>query len=371
MYLGMDDDTLRARNSYWTAREICQQPRVWREAARAVERERGRIEAWLSPRLAERDLRIVLTGAGSSGFIGESLAPSLRSKLKRRIEAVSTTELVGNPEQYLAEDVPTLVISFSRSGGSPESLAAIELANEILADCHHLVLTCNPDGVLSKSARGDAHVLCLLMPAGTDDRSVAMTSSFSSMLVSCLAVFSPEPEQLEEVARLTENLIGEGVEGIRALGVNDFRRLVVLGSGSLLGTAREAALKGLELSAGEVVSMCDSPLGFRHGPKSVVNQDTMIVLLRSASDYALRYDEDLLSELLRDDKAAAVVALSSQGLGATMALDDIWLSLPYVVYCQILAFFKALNLGIGADNPCPGGEINRVVQGVTIHPYAS
>jgi hypothetical protein len=54
----------------------------------------------------------------------------------------------------------------------------------------------------------------------------------------------------------------------------------------------------------------------------------------------------------------------------TTATDiaDVWTAFPYIVYCQTLAFYKALQLGISPDNPCPGGEVNRVVQGVTIYP---
>ena len=151
---------------------------------------------------------------------------------------------------------------------------------------------------------------------------------------------------------------------------------MVLGAGSLLGTAREAALKCLELSAGKVAPLSDSPLGFRHGPKSVVDRATLIVHLQSAEACAADYDRDLYDELIRDDCAGAIVALTAGMLGARPAgepgrgrLDDIWLSLPYLVYAQMLAFYKALALGITADNPCPGGQVNRVVQGVTIYPY--
>ena len=369
MYLTLDEQDLKARNSYWTAREICRQPQVWHEAARAVEAGRERTNYWLKPLLAKPNLRMVLSGAGTSAFIGESLAPWLRNKLQRRVEAVSTTDLTGDPGQYLAENLPTLLVSFARSGNSPESVATVDLANQVLDECYHLVLTCNPDGLLAQSAARNDNMLCLLMPEGTNDRGFAMTSSYSSMLVSGAAIFSPGPEQLAQAALLAQKVIDEEVEGIKAHAASGFNRLVVLGAGALLGTAREASLKCLELSAGQVVPMFDSPLGFRHGPKSVVDRNTLIVLLRSAGSYTQLYDEDLLSELQRDGQAGAIVPLSPQSLGATTDMEDIWLSLPYIVYCQMLAFFKALALNITADNPCPGGEVNRVVQGVTIHPY--
>ena len=117
------------------------------------------------------------------------------------------------------------------------------------------------------------------------------------------------------------------------------------------------------------MALADSPLGFRHGPKSVVDQATLIVQLRSADPAAAAYDRDLYHELIRDDRAFAVVALTAGQLGARIAPDDIWLSLPCLVYGQMLAFYKALALGVAADNPCPGGQVNRVVRGVRIYPY--
>lgn len=374
-YLTINETDLKANNSYWTAREICQQPRVWLEAAQAIDSARQDIDAWLQPLLNKSDLRIVLSGAGTSAFIGDTLAPWLRKKLNRRIEAISTTDLVGDPGQYLAEDLPTLMISFARSGDSPESVASVYLANQVLSDCHHLVLTCNPQGYLAKSAESNPNMLCILMPEGTNDRSFAMTSSYSSMLVSCASIFTPAMDQLDKAAQLAEGLIATQAEDIRELAEKDFTRLVVLGAGCLLGTACEASLKCLELSAGIVVPLFDSPLGFRHGPKSVVDTSTVIIHLHSSDPYMAGYDHDLFNEITADNQAAAIIALSldklkaPEILGVQARLDDIWLSLPYILYCQILAFYKALALNITADNPCPSGEVNRVVKGVTIYPY--
>ena len=373
-YLTVDAESLQADNSLWTAREICQQPQVWREAYRAIDNVRPTIDQWLEPLLAIPELRIVLCGAGSSAFIGETLAPWLRKHLRRRVDAISTTDLVSDPRQYLAEDSPVLMISFARSGNSPESVASVNLANQVLRHCYHLVLTCNPQGDLAQMASTRSGMLCLLMPQASNDRSFAMTSSFSSMLVSCAALFAPDTTQLRWAAELAADVIAGQADAIKALAQRDFNRLVVLGAGCLSGTAREAALKCLELSAGEVVALFDTPLGFRHGPKSVVDHRTLIVHLQSNDAYIRLYDGDLLAELKRDNQAAEVVAIDAEALVVSATgssdLEDIWLSLPYIVYCQMLAFFKARVLAIGADNPCPSGEVNRVVQGVTIHRYA-
>ncbi len=380
-YFEIPASTLEASNSAWTAREILQQPKVWRQAAANIDKQRAALDAWLQPLLAKPECRMVLTGAGTSAFIGETLAPHLRKTLRRRVDAISTTDIVSDPGQYFSEDVPTLLISFARSGDSPESVASVELANQVLSDCYHLVLTCNHEGYLAKLASSNTdNTYCVLMPEGTNDRSFAMTSSYSSMLVTCLSIFSSNPRQLEQTANLTERLLSEQLTNVRSLAKRGFTRLVVLGAGCLLGTAREASLKCLELSAGEVVPMFDSPLGFRHGPKSVLDKNTLLLLLRSADAYSARFDNDLLTELQDDKQLAHIVALSPAALGEaaldeevsgekTFEFQDVWLSLVYIVYCQMLGFFAAIERGIGADNPCPSGEVNRVVKGVIIHPY--
>ena len=381
-FLEFEAAELERVGSYWTAREICQQPEVWRQAGGQIRASRDVIDAWLAPSLAAANLRIVLCGAGTSAHAAECVAAWLRREYAVAptvgIEAVSATDLTADPLQHLSRDLPTLLVSFARSGDSPESLACIGLAGQLLSDCRHLVLTCNPDGALARYARDEPDALCLLMPDGTNDRGFAMTSSYTAMVVACLAIFTPDDRQLDVAARAAQRLVDRGSEEIAALARRDFDRLVVLGNGCLRGTAQEAALKCLELTAGHVVALHESPLGFRHGPKILINESTLVVHLCSTDAHAVPYERDLLRELRRDSRSAELVELdadavmagadASDGAGSA-PLQDAWLSLVYIVYCQMLAFFKALAVGVQADNPCPTGEVNRVVNGVEIHSF--
>lgn len=380
-YLNLDKDELERGKCLWTAREIAQQPRVWRAAHAGVDARREDIEAWLEPTLAHPRARILLCGAGTSAFIGESLAAWFRTCRRVfptcEIAAAGTTDLTADPLQFLGRDLPTLMISFARSGDSPESVACVELADQLLSNCRHLIVTCNPAGRLARFADSRADVLCLMMPEEANDRGFAMTSSYTAMLVACLAVFTPDRPQLERAAAWAEKLLDGHAPEIAELARRDFNRLAVLGAGCLAGTAAEAALKCLELTGGKVVSVCDTPLGFRHGPKFVVDESTVIVHLRSSDAHMRMYDRDLARELRTDGRAAAILNLSpaepASGIGAADAAarwDDIWLSLVYIVHCQLLAFHKALALGVEADNPSSTGEVNRVVNGVTIYPFA-
>ena len=382
-YLGLDARELISRNSLFTAREILRQPQLWREAHARIDAARARLDAWLDPLLAAPGVRIYLCGAGSSAFIGETAAAWLRRSLSRSgigsIAAVHTTELTADPVQFLGNNQPTLMVSFARSGDSPESVASIRLADELLSNCRHLILTCNPDGQLARQARGRDDTLCLTMPGETHDLGFAMTSSYTAMLVSCLAIFTPDPAQLEQAARWAESLLTRGNAGVADLAGSGYERLAMLGTCCLLGTAREAALKTLELSAGRVATIHDSTLGFRHGPKIIVDDSTLVVHLGSNDPHTRLYDQDLLTELRKESRASAIVELSSRGLNGeappygvdASALDDVWLSLVYLVFGQMLAFHKAMALDVPADDPCPSGEVNRVVKGVTIHPFST
>src|SRR5947209_6659149 len=107
-----------------TIREIPRQPDVWRELADLLAVRRAELDAFLTPLLARPDLRVVLTGAGTSAFAGGVAAAALTRRLGRRFDAVATTDIVSSPLAAFGEDVPAHLVSFARSGNSPESTAA-------------------------------------------------------------------------------------------------------------------------------------------------------------------------------------------------------------------------------------------------------
>jgi tagatose-6-phosphate ketose/aldose isomerase len=379
-YLGLTESALSQAGGLWTAREITQQPAMLRETQALLMARRAEIDAFLQPLLALPTLRVILTGAGTSAFIGQCLAPVLAARLGRRVEAIPTTDLVCAPQLYFEADTPTVLVSFGRSGNSPESLAAVELADRLVKDVRHLVVTCNAEGALAGYAQR-SHGLTLQLPEATHDRSFAMTSSFSCMTYAALAVFSGVTVldgRVDAIARATERMIGDYAGVMQAAAAEGYERVVYLGSHIFQGLAREAGLKLLELTNGALVTMFDSPLGFRHGPKTIVNGRTLVVVFFSNNAYTRSYDLDLLGELRRDDDAARVIAITAQdGVGLARSdelsvqgletADDAELLFPYIVAPQIFAFFQSLRLGLAPDKPNTSGTVNRVVQGVRIH----
>lgn len=379
-FLGYELPWLEQHNGVHTAQEICHQPRLWRALSTILEQQYDSVSAFLNPLLARQDLRIILTGAGTSAFVGDAAAPFIQAGLRFQVEAIPTTDLVSNPEQYLDPSRPTLLISYARSGNSPESVAAVALVDQLIPDCHHLFLTCNAEGKLSQYAEEAQNAYCMLMPEGSNDKSFAMTSSFSCMLMSTLALLGGQTPkqwhtQIEATAALCETKLEQWQQAIKALADQPYERLIVLGSGGFAGLAREASLKSLELSAGKVMTAFDSSLGFRHGPKFTINDKALVIQLLSSDSYTRQYDMDLFNEIRRDKQALSHVAITEIALNeenvfelGQLGLGDQWLCFPYILFCQMLAFEKSLQLGFGPDNPCPTGEVNRVVQGVTIYP---
>ncbi|GAB2595112.1 SIS domain-containing protein [Microlunatus antarcticus] len=370
-----------------TAREIAQQPRVWRELAVTLGERAGEIEAFLEPLLARPHLRIVLTGAGTSAFAGELLAPALAQAMRRRVDPVASTTIVGGPGAVFVEDVPTLLVSFARSGNSPESVAAAALADQLLTSVHHLVVCCHGDSDLAHAYAADDRALVLLMPPATHDVGFAMTSSFTTMVLGCwfaLTGTGTAAEVVDRLARGADELLSAAGE-VAALAERGFSRVAYLGSGPLAGLAQEAALKLLELTAGGVLGQHDSPLGFRHGPKAMLTDDTMVVVLRSTDAYTARYDDDIVAELVRDLDPGQVAVLGGgplpaavqQGAGWTWRVDgldglgDVPAAVVYAVFVQLFALRSSIVRGLTPDNPFPSGEVNRVVRGVSVHPYTA
>lgn len=383
MYLNRTDSELIEANALATAIEISHQPDAWRNTLRGLQPQQEAIRDFIQRFFAYPNGRIVLTGAGTSAFAGRALAPYLSSQLKRRIEAVATTDIVTAPLEYFAENCPTLVISFARSGNSPESVAAIDLANQVLEHCYHLVITCNETGNLYTRSKNDSNSLALLMPPETNDVSFAMTSSLTSMMVACLHALLPEEftaDRFEAVAQACQTMLAERVADINALASLQVQKVIYLGSGSLQGIAQESALKLLELTAGKLSVTFDSPVGFRHGPKSVVDESSIIFIYISNDPYTRQYDIDLLKELRAENKALRIVALTTHidsviadgdylPIPSFQGMNDVTLSFPLLIFAQVYAFMCSLNLGVGPDNPCPSGSVNRVVQGVKIYPF--
>ena len=385
--LGLEISRLEDCSGLNTAKEIIQQPDTWRESVKNLIKNKIEIKSFIDSFLSKKEFRIILTGAGTSAFAGEVCEPYLTSLLNKRVEAIATTDLVASPKSYFIKDMPTLLVSFARSGNSPESVHAVNLANQLVDDLYQIVITCNENGKLAKNTVNDEKSLLLLMPPQTNDLGFAMTSSFTTMVLNAMAVFNINnienfSSDVDKLSNSVNDFIENNIEKVTSLSNEDFERIVYLGSSTSKGIARESALKVLELTAGKVNASYDTPLGFRHGPKSVVDDETVSVIYISNDEYTRKYDLDLAKEMLAHKKNDKVVIVGDNIEEDILNKADyvfnveninynvenkVLLPLQQIIFGQMLSFLKSVNLGITPDNPCPTGEVNRVVQGVILH----
>lgn len=373
----------------FTASEINQQPATWRKTIKQIEDSKEELKAFIANVTNNEDYDIILTGAGTSEFVGNAIYTYVAKRTNFKTKSYGTTDIVATPEAYLSQNKPTLLVSYGRSGNSPESVGAVQVADEVCgSNVYHLFITCNENGALSKAAATRDNAYAINLTPETHDQSFAMTSSFSNMMLATLLCFSLDEldavkAELEDVITAAEKTNAEGwTIAEKVVADYDFNRIVYLGANCLKGISQESQLKMLELTAGKVATMFDTPLGFRHGPKSIINDDTLTVIYLSDEPYTRQYEIDLIKEMSGQRKGNKIFAITNKVDDEVAALvdyyyavelanehDNAFLGFNYIVVAQILALFKSISLNITPDNPCPSGEVNRVVKGVILYPY--
>ncbi len=368
---------------HYTYSEIMQQPLMWQREFDRITADRKQIETFVN-RYIDGGYEVIFTGAGTSAYIGDVLEVAVADTIFRGARSVATTDLITHPTAYFSPEKKVLLISFARSGNSPESMGAVTLADSICGDnIAHIFITCNEKGRLAQIA-GRENCLLLLLPPETDDKSLAMTSSFSTMLLTALLLANIRDLEAQEapihsLVKHASGVLEKYDSAICGIAARDFSRAIFLGSGELKGIAEESHLKLQELTDGGVVCSFDSFLGFRHGPKAVVNGQSLLVYLLSGDPAVARYEADLIRQINSNNHVVAMVAVSPGPVGIpgvdfdlNVVLGDasaqgIYRCIPYVFAAQLLGYYKSLARGLDPDAPSVSGNISRVVEGVTIY----
>lgn len=376
---------MKQTEKFNTLKEIFQQPEMWQKEFDSILTHRKSIENFLSTNSVTNDTEIIMTGAGTSAYIGNVLTFVLPQNGYPNCKAIQTTDLITHPESFFCKDKKVLLVSFARSGNSPESLAAIEIADSIANQTLHIIITCNEQGALARKVK-DENSLLLLLPPETNDVSLAMTSSFTTMLLSFLLLINIKKIEsqatiIKQLCNSAKKLLIDYENLIATISKLDFKRAVFLGSGELKGIAEECHLKLQELTDGKVICKFDTFLGFRHGPKAVIDNETLLVYLFSSNEHIRKYEIDLVKQINLKNCVVAQIALSA---GKTTKIEGVkydlevvmditnestkeYTCIPYVLIGQLLGFYKSLALGFDPDNPSVSGNISRVVEGVTIY----
>ena len=367
------------RGLLYTPAEIAQQPATWRTTHRIFEESRSELASFLRQAHEER-WTIYLVGAGTSDYIGHSIANLLRRRWGCEVSAIASTDLLTNRDDLVIPDRDYLWISFSRSGDSPEGVAVLEQALASSPRVRHLVVSCNKNGRMVELAQQSKSCFAMLLDDAVNDRSLAMTSSFTNMVV-----FGQElahlwdrdfsEETLDKMTIAAEYLLGEGSFLAHEFAQHGYRRACFVGAGALGATGRESALKVLELTSGDIQTMHETTLGLRHGPMSSLNIETIFMGFISTDDRRRRYDIDLLNEIRAKQVVRTIVAVGQTDAASDYSLHcaafddlaDAYRPAVDVIFSQMFGLFSSIELGLKPDSPSPNGLISRVVEKFAIY----
>jgi tagatose-6-phosphate ketose/aldose isomerase len=386
----LDQGEKERRGILYTPAEIQGQVELWLDTYQRFAGMLSDIRGMM--RWLERKRRglVMLTGAGSSGYVGLCVEGLLRRRLERQVAVLDSPRLVSAPAGAFAPGHAVLLVSFARSGDSPESVGAVELARQNADGLGHLVVTCNPEGTLAGRTRSLGNAALLLLSPLANDRGLAMTASFTNMVIAgqmlaYLGSFDRYGELIQELVRAGRRFLAGGADVLRdACSREEFDRAVFLGTGANLGTAAESHLKLQEMSGGRVMCGFNTYTGLRHGPLAAVGKRTLVVGFLSDGGYARGYELDLLGELRslkpgarvllccsrnRDDLHGLYDYLVEYGPDGDASLPDELTPPVYVMAGQLLGLFTSLRLGLSPDNPGEETGINRVVRGVRVYDH--
>ena len=368
-----------------TLGEILQQPQTWRRTYEKVLDSSRPIEQFLNSAGLGTDsqslLHVLLVGAGSSDYIGKSVCALLQKEWQCDVQAVPSTDLLTNLDDYVLQDRDYLWISFSRSGDSSEGVAVLQEALTRYPRIKHLIVTCNENGKMARSF-GGSNVFSFVLNDDVNDRGLAMTSSFSNMVIVAQALAhyrSPGSYRptLESLATCASLLLPRAMSICERMVAEGFSKICFLGTGPLKGAAIESALKVLELTSGRVIGLSESFLGLRHGPLSVMDSETLVVGFLSSDARRRAFELDLLTEIYDKDLTRKCLVVTPTDdlhkfkntlrLELSQPVSDLYLPPIFVLIGQWLGLFASLREGLRPDEPSPQGAISRVVSHVTIH----
>lgn len=373
-----------------TPREIFQQPDTWRKTYALCQDRRDELNGVLRRAGIGRgntsSPTVYLVGAGTSDYTGRALAPLLRQRWGCEVWPIPSTTLLTEFDDFHRPGREYLWISFSRSGESPEGVALLERALARHREIRHLVITCSPQGPMAQlCGRYADRAFALVLDDAANDRGLAMTGSFTNMVLAgqCVGHLEDDARFGEVVAQMSETgrqFLPAAAEAAEAMTLLGCTRSCFVGAGVLRAVADECGLKVVELSAGNVTTMAETPLGLRHGPLSSVDNHTLFVAFLSSESRRRGYELDLLREIDRKRLGRVRAVITAGAIDDVSLLADYCLSLNSaanfpdqyrpvldVMLGQLLGLFASMRSGLKPDQPSPSGTITRVVAPIKLY----
>ena len=395
-FVTLPEEEKKARGLVFTPREIAQQPKTWETTLEIFKQHRQRICDFLDSvgvreALEQRPV-VMLIGAGTSDYIGQALELLIRQKWGCEVLTVASTDMLPNLAEYVVPGRKYLWISFSRSGDSPEGVAVLEQAIQLYPEVAHLVVTCNSKARMMEICKGSKRSCVVVLDDAVNDRSLAMTSSFTNMVLmgQCLANAWSIEEYTSILFLLVsagEQMLTRAADEAERIAAQGYTRICFIGGGALASVAKESALKVLEMTAGQVQAMSETVLGLRHGPMAALDKQTLFVCFVSGDERRAKYASDLLSEIGEKGIVGERVAVGTAAAKAEIApfcdwylaiddasthseeeaISDSYRAVVDVIFGQMLGLYCSVAHELKPDSPSPDGVINRVVQKFRIY----
>jgi glutamine---fructose-6-phosphate transaminase (isomerizing) len=334
--------------SYQCYEDIKSQASAWEAALAAVESQAEDLEKFF----AEKPGELLFAACGSPYYLGLANATLWRELLGLHVTVVPSSEIMLFPETVLPTAGRPVLLIASRSGETTETVRAAETFAERFPG-HTILIGCR-----SESRMGRLADLAIVIPEG-NEVVIPQTRSFSSMylaaqyLVALLDDDAELADALRRVPDLLPGLLDRWEPVVQRAAEADWDSAVFLGGGPLYGVAVEATLKLTEMSLSSAVAY--HTLEVRHGPRSVIDERTLVVGLGSLR--GAPYERQVLAELA--EETPHVLAFTpGEGwdlseLAAEIPLGgripDHALGLLYLPLLQLLAYHRALHKGVNPD----------------------
>lgn len=303
----------------------------------------------------DRFEEVVFIGSGSSYYQALCMASTYRKWTGRSAVALPSSELFLFRDNQIARNKKVLVVGVSRSGESTEVILALEAVKE-LKDWTVCGISCYATSKMAEMAN------CLISPLGQEESTV-MTKSFSSMtfmMQYAIAIASGNEQWVQDMDKslaLSASVVQHADEAAKQMvDKYELNKYIYLGMGTYFGLSQEAMLKIKEMSY--VWTESYGTLEFRHGPKSIVDQGTLICLL--VSEEARAYELKVAEEM--KGYGATVFLLTAREGDDTRFADEVFVlggetlsddarSALYLPLLQYVGYYTALHRGVDPDAP--------------------
>lgn len=387
--LGINESELKNIEGYFTCKEMVSQPNLWMEGVKIIEENRSRIKRFIDIIKSVKGIKIYLVGAGSSAKAASILENYIKRITGQDVCAVSSTNLITQPDSYIIKDSPVLLVSFGSSGNTAEGIEAARLLKESSSEFYQILIICSDKGEMVREFANRENVLYVPIPEGTKGKSMAATGEFTLLVQYGLMIFDIEKfeyyeDMFNNVYKDAEYFFERDIYKIHGIANKKYDTIAALGSNTLTYLASEMCLKIGELSSGLQNAQFYPVLEFRHGPKLLMNSQSLVSFFISNDPLTMKYEIDMLKECSAEKRNSIIAAVSMDYIeeiddnsdyyicfnsNKFSYRDDSHIIFQYALYLQSLAILKAVSIGISPDKlgSDVNGFVNKVAKGVKIY----